>query len=243
MNTFGFVLILSLANIIQGITGFAGAPIAMPPCIALVGISDAKSAITFVFFITSLVVTLKNLKDIDFKQLGIILGFMSFGVVGGMWMFSHLPLDILMLVYGIVIVLIGAKKLFLPGKRPLPKAVSYMVLVLAGLMQGLFTSGGPFLALYSAEAIKDKRVFRPTVTTVWTVLNTYMVISMYTKDMYTETSLKLIGFSIIPVFVAIYLGKILNKKMKQATFLKLVYALLILSGSLLIYNYYVPVHV
>ena len=110
-------------------------------------------------------------------------------------------------------------------------------------MQGLFTSGGPFLALYSAEAIKDKRVFRPTVTTVWTVLNTYMVISMYTKDMYTETSFKLIGFSIIPVFVAIYLGKILNKKMKQATFLKLVYALLILSGSLLIYNYYVPVHV
>lgn len=238
MDTLFFVLILSAANIIQGITGFAGAPIAMPPCIALVGISDAKSAITFVFFFTSLVVTIRNLKDIDFKQLGIMVGFMSIGVLGGMWMFTHLPLDILMLAYGIVVVAIGLKKLVFPGKRKLPKPVGFIVLVLAGLMQGLFTSGGPFLALYSAEAIKDKKVFRPTVTTVWTILNTYMVISMYNQGMYTASSWKLVGFSIVPVFGAIYLGKVLNKKMKQETFLKLVYVLLMLSGSLLIYNYF-----
>lgn len=232
-----FVLVLSLANIIQGITGFAGAPIAMPPCIALVGISDAKSAITFVFWITSLVVTVRNLKRIDYKNLGIILGFMIFGVIGGMWMFSHLPLNILMLAYGIVIILIGVKKLLLPSAGKLPKPVGYAVLLLAGLMQGLFTSGGPFLALYSADAIKDKNVFRPTVTTVWTVLNTYMVIGMYRDGMYTKTSWILVAASIVPVFFAIWLGKILNKRMKQETFLKLVFGLLILSGSLLVYNY------
>lgn len=238
MKTVLFVIVLTLANIIQGITGFAGAPIAMPPCIALMGISDAKSSITFVFWITSLVVTVKNIKDIDFKHLGIILGFMSVGVIGGMWMFSHLPLNILMLIYGIVVVGIGVKKLFIKKTIKLPKPVAFVVLFLAGLMQGLFTSGGPFLALYSAEEIKDKKVFRPTVTTVWTVLNTYMVISMYVKGMYTPTSWKLVLFSVVPVFGAIYLGKYLNKKMKQETFLKLVYVLLILSGSLLIYNYF-----
>lgn len=232
-----FVIVLSLANIIQGITGFAGAPIAMPPCIALVGISDAKSAITFVFWVTSLVVTAKNLKNIDYKNLGIILGFMIFGVVGGMWMFSNLPLNILMLAYGIVIILIGVKKLLFPSKKKLPKTMGYAALLIAGLMQGMFTSGGPFLALYSADAIKDKKVFRPTVTTVWTVLNTYMVISMYRDGMYTKTSWILVAASIVPVFFAIWFGKILNKKMKQETFLKLVFGLLILSGSLLVYNY------
>lgn len=233
-----FVVILSLANIIQGITGFAGAPIAMPPCIAIVGITEAKSAITFIFWITSVVVTLKNLKDIDFKQLGIILSFMTVGVIGGMWMFSHFPLNILMLIYGIVIILIAVGKLLIKNEKKLPKPLAFAVLLLAGLMQGLFTSGGPFLAIYSADAIKDKKVFRPTVTTVWTVLNTYMVISMYKKGMYTPMSWKLVLYSIVPVFVAIYIGKILNGKMKQGTFLKLVYYLLILSGSLLIYNYF-----
>lgn len=233
-----FVIILSLVNIIQGITGFAGAPIAMPPCIALVGVSDAKAAITFIFWSTSIVVTLRNLKDIDYKQLGIILGFMSVGVVAGMWMFSHLPLTILMLAYGIVVICIGVKNLFFPSKKEMPKHLRFTALVLAGLMQGLFTSGGPFLALYSTAAIKDKKVFRPTVTTVWSVLNTYMVISMFSKGMYTPTCWKLIAFSIVPVLGAIWLGKILNKKMKQSTFLKIVYCLLILSGSLLVYNFF-----
>lgn len=238
MKSFLFVLVLSLANIIQGITGFAGAPIAMPPCIALVGITEAKSAITFIFWITSVVVTIRNLKDIDFKQLGTILCFMSVGVVGGMWMFSHFPLNVLMLIYGIVIIGIAISKLLIKRTKQLPRPLAFVVLFMAGLMQGLFTSGGPFLAIYSAEAIKDKKVFRPTVTTVWTVLNTYMVISMYAKGMYTPTSWKLVLYSIVPVFAAIYIGKILNKKMKQETFLKLVYYLLILSGSLLIYNYF-----
>ena len=237
MNSIFFVIVLTLANIIQGITGFAGAPIAMPPCIALVGASDAKAAITFIFWITSIIVTLKNLKDIDYKQLGIILGFMSVGVVTGMWMFSHLPLPILMLIYGITVMAIGIKKLIFPNVKEPPRALRYAALLISGLMQGLFTSGGPFLAIYSTTAIKDKKVFRPTVTTVWSVLNTYMVISMYRKGMYTPYSFKLIAFSILPVLAAIYIGKRLNAKMKQQTFLKLVYGLLILSGSLLIYNY------
>lgn len=237
MDIFLFALFMTLANIIQGITGFAGAPLAMPPCIAIVGIGDAKSAITFIFWVTSLVVTIKNIKKIDFRHLGIILAFMIPGVVGGMWLFKRLPLNILMLIYGVVIILIAVKKLFFPAKKPLPGFMGYVVLVLAGLMQGMFTSGGPFMALYAADAIKDKTVFRPTVTTVWTVLNSYMVVQMYADGMYSAMSYKLIAFTVIPVFVAIYIGRILNGKMKQETFLKFVYCLLIISGSLLIYNY------
>ena len=237
MDIFLFALFMTLANIIQGITGFAGAPLAMPPCIAVVGITNAKSAITFIFWFTSLVVTLKNLKKIDYKHLGIMLAFMIPGVVAGMWLFKQLPLNILMLIYGVVIILIAVKKLFFPAKKPLPGFMGYVVLVLAGLMQGMFTSGGPFMALYAADAIKDKTVFRPTVTTVWTVLNSYMIVQMYADGMYSAMSYKLIAFTVIPVFVAIYIGRILNGKMKQDTFLKLVYCLLIVSGSLLIYNY------
>lgn len=238
MQTFLFVLIEALVNIVQSITGFAGAPIAMPPSITLVGASDAKAAITLIFWIASMVVTVRSIKEIDFKHLGIMLGFMIVGVVVGMWMFSNLPMDYIQLAYGIVVVLIGVKKLFFPSTKPLPRPLRFGALLLSGLMQGMFTSGGPFLALYSTVEIKDKRKFRATVSTVWSVLNIYMVTNMYFKGMYNTYTLKLVGFSIIPVFAAIYIGNILNKKMKQETFLKLVYALLILSGSILIFNYF-----
>ncbi len=238
MKTVLFVLIQTFVNIIQAITGFAGAPIAMPPSIALVGVSDAKAAITFILWFASLIITIRSFKDIDFRQLGKILAFMIVGVVAGLWMFSNLSLPILMLIYGIVVVLIGVKKMFFPSQKELPKPMQYGALLLSGLMQGLFTSGGPFLALYSTANIKDKRIFRATVSTVWSVLNIYMIITMYTKGMYTPYTFKLIGFSIIPVLVGLAIGNKLNKKMKQETFLKLVYGLLILSGSLLVYNFF-----
>lgn len=238
MKTFLFVLILTLTNIVQAITGFAGGPIAMPPAIAVVGASDAKAAITLIFWFSSMFVTVRNFKDIDLKKLGIMVGGMAVGVVAGMWMFDVFPITILMLIYGIVVVSIGLKRLLLPSKKEISKPLRYGALLLSGLMQGMFTSGGPFLALYSTTEIKDKRTFRATVSTVWSVLNVYMVLSMYRKGMYTPYSIKLVLYSIIPVVGAIVLGNYLNKKMNQATFLKLVYFLLIISGSLLIFNYF-----
>ena len=238
LNSVLFVVIEFLVNIVQAITGFGGAPIAMPPSMALVGVNDAKAAITFLLWFSSMFVTVRSFKDIDFKKLGIMLGFMIVGVVSGMWMFSHLPLAFLMLAYGIVVVLIGLKKLVMPGTKELPKPWRYVALVFSGLMQGMFTSGGPFLAIYSTAEIKDKRTFRATVSTVWSVINIYMIISMYRKEMYTPYCIKLILFSIVPVVAGIMIGNYLNKKMKQSTFLKLVYVLLIISGSLLIFNFF-----
>ena len=141
-----------------------------------------------------------------------------------------------MIAYGIVVVLIGAKKLLLPSKKKLPVPWNYGALLLAGVMQGMFTSGGPFLVLYAADAMEDKREFRATVSTIWTVLNIYMIGSMYKNGMYTSYSFGLAAASIVPVFLAIYIGNRINKKINQAAFLKLVYILLMVSGGLLLWN-------
>ena len=238
LNTVLFAIIQFLVNIIQAITGFAGGPLAMPPSIAIVGAQDAKAAVTFLLWLSSLTVSIRSIKDINFKQLLIMILGMLPGVVLGLWLFSNSPLNILMLIYGIVVILIGLKKLLIKDKGELPKWLRYAAILLAGLMQGMFTSGGPFLAIYSTAAIKDKREFRATVSSVWSLLNIYMVVSMFRKNMYTPVTGKLIAVSVIPLFVAIAIGNILNKKMKQEFFLKFVYCLLIVSGSLLIYNYF-----
>ena len=231
-----FVFIQVAANIIQAVTGFAGGPLAMPPSIALVGVNDAKAAITLILWIATLVVTVQNLKYINWKKLGIMLFFMIIGMFAGLWLFDIHPVKILMIAYGIVVVLIGAKKLLLPSKKKLPVPWNYGALLLAGVMQGMFTSGGPFLVLYAADAMEDKREFRATVSTIWTVLNIYMIGSMYKNGMYTSYSFGLAAASIVPVFLAIYIGNRINKKINQAAFLKLVYILLMVSGGLLLWN-------
>ena len=231
-----FVIILMLANIIQAITGFAGGPLAMPPCIALVGLSDAKAAITLIFLISTAVVTFMNIKLINPKKLAVMILFMVIGMIPGLWLYDKLPTKILMIVYGVIVVLIGFWKLFAKNGTEIKKPFNYIALILAGAMQGMFTSGGPFLALYATSAMKDKREFRATVSSVWVILNIYLCTNMYTKGMYNGHTVRLTLYSLIPVGIGIVIGNLINKKIRQETFLKLVYILLILSGGTLLLN-------
>ena len=237
IRTILFIIVQFFANFVQAVTGFGGGPISMPPSMALVGVSPAKAAVTCILWLTCIVVAVREIKHIDLKQLGIILVGMIPGVLIGMWLFATLPLRILMLIYGIIVVLIGAKRLFFPGPRELPKALRITALILSGLMQGMFTSGGPFLVIYSVSAIPDKDRFRATISTVWAVINTYMVGRMIAAGMYSNGEWKLVAYSMIPVALAIFIGRKVAGKLDRELFLKVVYALLIVSGALLIYNY------
>ncbi len=237
IRTILFILVQLFSNFVQAVTGFGGGPIAMPPSMALVGVGTAKAAVTGILWLTCIVVSVRGIKHIDLKQLGIILAGMAPGVLVGMWLFATLPLKILMLIYGIIVILIGVKRLFFPGKEDLPKPVRIMALILSGLMQGMFTSGGPFLVIYAVSAIPEKDRFRATISTVWAVINTYMVGQMIYNGMYTETEISLVAFSMIPVALAIYIGGKVAGKLDRERFLKVVYALLVVSGALLVYNY------
>ena len=238
VRTILFVLVQLFANFVQSVTGFGGGPVSMPPSMALIGVSQAKAAVTLILWVTCVVISVREIKNIDLKQLGVILACMVPGVLLGMWLFATLPLRILMLVYGIIVVMIGAWKLFLHSGSEIPKPLRIASLILAGLMQGMFTSGGPFLVIYSVTAIPDKTRFRATMSTVWSVINTYMVISMIRQGMYSNGEYMPAVWSIVPVAVAIYAGKKVADRLDRELFLKVVYALLMVSGALLIYNYF-----
>lgn len=231
-----FVIIQVIANIVQAITGFAGGPIAIPPSMALVGVENAKASITLILLIVTAIVTVQNLKYINFKKLGIMLFFMIIGMIPGVWLFDVLPTKILMIIYGTIVVLIGIEKLISKSTRDLKSPFNYIALFFAGIMQGMFTSGGPFIALYATSALKDKKEFRATVTPVWTVLNIFLVTKMWMSGFYTEYVFKITGYSLIPVFGAILVGNRINHKIDQKSFLKLVYVLLIISGGTLLFT-------
>lgn len=208
----------------------------MPPSMALVGMGNAKAAITMILWLVTIIVTVQNLKYINPKKLGIMLFFMILGMIPGIWLFDRLPTKILMIVYGLIVVAIGVDKLLRKNSKDLKTPYSYIALLMSGVMQGMFTSGGPFLALYATTAMKDKKEFRATVSSIWAVLNIYLMWNMFRQGMYTGYVMKLAGMSILPVFAAIWIGNKISHKIKQETFLKLVYVLLIVSGGILLLN-------
>ena len=225
-----FLLTLFVSNTIQVITGFAGALLAMPPSIRLVGVEAAKPIVAIVSGASSVYVALRHWRDIDFRQLGKITLLMGAGLLVGIWLFDTLAFDLLLRLYGAVIILIALKKLFVHKEFKLPAAALYGCLFLAGLFHGMFISGGSFLVVYAVWAMPEKEKFRATVSAVWVILNSYLLYSHYRAGYFVPEVLGLLAASAIPFLLAVWLGSRLAKRISAQKFLLLTYILLLISG-------------
>lgn len=230
-----FLGIVMLANIMEGITGFAGTMLAMPLSMILIGVGEAKSILNIVAIIASSLIFFSTYKHINKRELMKIVVLMLIGMVGGIYLFSIFPASGLAKIYGILILLIALKGLFVKKEISLPSAALTVIVLMAGIIHGMFLSGGALLVIYAVAVLKEKTVIRATLAPVWMILNVFML----GQDLYfgniTMQVVKLSIYAIFPVLLAIAIGTYLHKKMNQAFFVKLTYLLLIVSGITLIF--------
>lgn len=234
MNQVLFILVLMFGVFVQALAGFGGTLLSMPLGIMLMGMTLTKPVMTIVAWLTGLVVLVTDYKYINWRELLKMTGVMLLGVFGSMWITGKVQLNFLLIVYAIVVAGVGFKKLFFPSDKQPAKLVQGGALAIAGIMQGLFVSGGSFLAVYAVAQIKEKREFRATVNAVWGIINIIMIVSYWVSGALTKEVLTMSGIAIIPTLVAIWLGGVLTKYVKQQTFLKVIYLILIVSGIVLL---------
>lgn len=142
--------------------------------------------------------------------------------------------DILLAVYGIVIVAVALKNLCIHSERKFSPVILGIILLLAGIIHGMFVSGGALLVIYATQVLKDKEEFRATVAPVWVVLNSCLMFTQMRAGLIGQADVRLILISIVPLLVATWIGKKLVKKVSQKVFLNLTYILLLISGISLI---------
>ena len=65
-----FAVAIFIANIIQGLTGFAGSLLAMPPSINILGLIPAKVAVNTFGLVSSAILFVKNFRKMDWRQTG-----------------------------------------------------------------------------------------------------------------------------------------------------------------------------
>ena len=116
----------------------------------------------------------------------------------------------------------------------MPKWLLAVLLVLAGLIQGMFVSGGAILAIYALQRLQDKDQFRATLSCIWMVLNFVYAALQLSQGHYTPDCLVMVAIAIPLLLVAIWLGNKLQKRISQATFIKVTYVLLTVIGIILL---------
>ncbi len=229
-----FILVVFLSNIVQAITGFAGTLLAMPASMKLIGVNEAKAILNVMGLLASIAIVIKSYKHIDKKELIKIVLLMLVGVVIGIWLFKRIAISWLLYGYSIMITLIALKKLFIKKEIPLSDSVLNLTILLAGIIHGMFVSGGALLVVYASVVFKEKLKFRATLSAVWIVLNGFMLQNHISAGYFSYEAIKLVAICIPFLFIGVVIGTWLHHRMNQALFMKITYILLLLSGVMLL---------
>ncbi len=232
-----FYIVILLTNIIQGITGFAGTILAMPPGIMLVGFDVAKPVLNTLGLLAGIYVFVSFRKNVVWKELKKIVIVMAVGMAAGMAVKSFFAGNesVLYKLLGLFVILLavnGFYKLFRPRKEEtaMSPVKSCGLLLGSGVAHGMFVSGGPLLIGYLSKTIKDKVSFRATISTVWIILNGIILIDDIQSGLWTAGLVKTQMISIPFLIAGMAIGTWLYKRMSQLLFMKLTYVLLFIAG-------------
>lgn len=240
-----FLVVVFLANVIQSITGFAGTVLAMPFSLMLVGYDVAKPVLNVLGIVVSIGVLVTNPKALNLKELVKIVTIMLLGMVGGFFIsgsFDMNPSLLYKLLGSIVIafMLLGVYNTFIKKEKqekkpsPLSNVISILVLVLAGVVHGMFVCGGPLLIIYASQRLKDREEFRVTLSTVWIVLNSIIMLSDIRSGYFDTRLIVVLVASVVVLFGAIALGNFIAKKLDNKLFMIITYILMGISGASLL---------
>lgn len=245
MNNILFSLVILFANMIQGITGFAGTILAMPPGLLLVGYDVAKPVLNVLGLLSGVYVFLGNRKEVAVSEVKKVVLYMAAGILLGIGIKGHIAgqQQLLYRILGCFVLFLavqGAGKLFLEQKGCHRKQnengnrFSSLLLLAAGIVHGIFVSGGPLLIGYLSGRLKDKSRFRATISTVWIILNSMILIDDIRSGLWNKELLMTQAATIPFLLVGMWIGSKLYVKMSQTFFMGLTYVLLFFSGMTLL---------
>ncbi|HIV15953.1 MAG TPA: sulfite exporter TauE/SafE family protein [Candidatus Avisuccinivibrio pullicola] len=219
------------AMIINAITGFAGNLLAMPGTIQLIGMQDAKIIATLIGNYNSLLILALTFRKINFKEVRRMTLFILPGMVIGIWLYYVLDMDFLLYVYGAVIVGVAVKT-FIGGRKRVRMGffMTFMIMTCAGMMQSLFVSGGAFVVVYALYRFEDKEEFRATLTALWVIINTLLLMEEGMAGEINADNFLLSLYVGAPTLLAVLIGHKLHQKISGRAFFRLANFLLLLSG-------------
>lgn len=237
MNFYLFLLVVLLSNIVQGITGFAGTILAMPPSLMLVGYDLAKPILNVLGLLSGVYVFFTHGKSVNWKEVKKIVFIMIIGILSGIFLKSFFvgKEQILYKLLGIFVIglaIQGFIKLYrknVEDKEQSPKG-AFALLISSGVVHGMFVCGGPLLIGYLSKKIKDKVSFRATISTVWIILNSIILFDDIRLGLWSINCIQLLSLSIPFLILGMFIGAKLYSKMSQELFMKITYILLIVSG-------------
>lgn len=208
----------------------------MPFSVMTVGYEVAKPILNVLGIAASVYIVIKDYRSVNKKEFLKIIAVMAVGITAGFFLKNLIGTEgtLLYRILGVIVILfaiINAYRFYTKKEdSKLPKSVSLGILAASGIVHGMFVCGGPLLVTYLGGIIKDKTEFRATVSAVWIVLNSLIMITDITEGYFDLHLIYMLLISLAVLAAAMAVGNLIYKKMSKSVFLQLTYLLMLISG-------------
>ena len=230
-------VIIFSTGLLAAVGGFGGSAVRFPLMVATLGVASAKSVMNLVTISNGGFILANSYKDVNWKEFFKIFGWLALGEIIGLWICSMIKADdVLLKGFGVFITLMGVYMLFSKRELNLPSLVLILILLISGVIHGMYLSGGVVTSIYAVQKLKKKEEFRATLNLVWFAAAFVQLPVYLSAGYYTKEIILIIILSIIPLYLATRLGGNIVRKIRQESFVKFVYILLIVLGILTIFK-------
>lgn len=173
-----------------------------------------------------------------------ILPAMSVGVGVGLVLMSKSSDSSLKLAFAIFVVALSVlelKRLLAPGAsattaRPVAGPLRAAMLFGAGVIHGLFGSGGPLVVYVAGREIEDKRAFRSTLGALWVTMGSVLLAGYAASGLLTASTARTSALLAPTVVLAVLIGERVHHAIEERSFRIGVFALLIVAGTALAWS-------
>jgi uncharacterized membrane protein YfcA len=227
--------ILMSAYFIRGITGFGSALVAVPLLALSQPLQFAVPLVLALDFTASVVLGGLNRKQANWAEIKILLPFGMIGACVGAYALITLPTTPVLLTLGVFTMFFGFRNIF--GLHPVGR-LSRAWAIPAGLTGGatgaLFGASGPPYIMYLTRRLLDKGEVRATFSWLFALDGGFRLGIFLFAGLLVDPKLMLAySLGLVPMALGLYIGNQVHLDMTSGGMLRVVGALLMLSGSML----------
>ncbi len=237
-----FTLIVLVAHITEAFSGFGSTIISIALGAQYYSIETLVAVLVPLNVLLSCYLVFRYHEHVDAPLLvKKIFPLMGAGFFAGMVLLHVLQGILLKPLFGVFIVCVSAREILNglkknPEHRPASRLSSYACagIFCAGIMHGLYASGGPLL-LYSLSRLQiNKKVFRSTLSVVWLVFNAALVAAHVSTGKINREALTMSAFLFPTLPLGIIIGEFLHRRIRESSFRFFIFCIILIAGISLV---------
>lgn len=235
-NLIWLAIIVLISFTTQAMSGFGSTILALTLGIHLYPIDVLLPVLVALDLVVNLYLVTRHHRHMDIPLLlRSILPAMGLGVIAGILAFQFIEGNLLKKIFGVLVILLATRELYRHlRQRHEPVVLSdsgaKACIAAAGIVHGIYASGGPLLIYAVSRLNLPKSVFRGTLAAVWFIFSVILTASYLMAGQISTDSMRFIFILLPLILIGILLGEWLHHRIDEARFKIFVFAVLFFAG-------------